>query len=198
MTTATSHEDALKIIASVEPLPQQRPQPALVVLVGSPGAGKSTVAEALGERRPLVVLNSDRVRTLLLDEPDYSFTETQRVVRAMRLATGELLQRNMTVVLDANHLTEWERSPLYNLAELHHARLVLIEVTAPMNVVLERLDQLRARDEPPEAQESEAAADVYHRLADQQEPITREHHTVDTSKDIDQFIGALVLDLDED
>ncbi len=197
MTTATSHEDALKIIASVEPLPQQRPQPALVVLVGSPGAGKSTVAAALGERRPLVVLNSDRVRTLLLDEPDYSFTETQRVVRAMRLATGELLQRNMTVVLDANHLTEWERAPLYNLAELHHARLVLIEVTAPMNVVLERLDQLRARDEPPEAQESEAAADVYHRLADQQEPITREHHTVDTSENIDQFIGALVLDLDE-
>lgn len=197
MTTATRQEDARKVIASVEPLPQQRPWPALVVLVGSPGAGKSTVASALGERSPLVVLNSDRVRTLLLDAPDYSFTETQRVVRAMRLAAGELLQRHMTVVLDANHLTEWERSPLYNLAELHHARLVLIEVTAPMRVVLERLDRLRARDELPEAQESEAAADVYHRLAGQQEPITRDHYTVDTSEDIDQFIGALVLDLDE-
>jgi uncharacterized protein len=194
MTTSEIQSDVDQILASVEPLPRQRAWPALVVLVGAPGCGKSTVAAALSERTPLVVLCSDDVREALVDEAGHSFAETQRVTRAMRSAAAELLSQRITVLLDATNLTEWERAPLYTLAEQQSARLILVEVTAPMEVVIERL---RERHERPDAREPGRAADIYHRMAGRREPIAREHHTVDTSTDIASFIDGLAMDLDE-
>ena len=191
--------DVDRILDSVQPLPRARAWPALVALVGPPGTGKSTLARDLAERTPLVVLCADDIRTLLAPQPDYSFEESQRVVRAMRLAAGALLQQGIGVVLDAANLTEWERQPLYGLAERHRARLVIVQVTAPMNVVLDRLQAKVLQPAAMRAAESavESPTDVYHRLAGRQEPITREHYTVDTSRDIQQFVEGLVLDLDE-
>jgi hypothetical protein len=63
-----------------------------------------------------------------------------------------------------------------------------------MNVVLERL---RDRHEGPDQDHAGSAADLYHRMAGRQEPIAREHYTVDTSSDVTQFIDALAMDLDE-
>lgn len=192
--TTQAPDDVSLIIDSLQPLPRPRATPALIVLVGPLGSGKSTIAKALRERTPIVVLHSDEVREQLIDAPEYSFAETRRVVRAMHSVSGELLRQRMTVVLDHTNLTEFERSPLYHLAEQHSARLVLVEVAAPMNVVLERLRDRHAGDEVPD---TGAAADVYHRMAGRQEPIAREHYTVDTSSDVTQFIAALALDLDE-
>ncbi len=187
--------DVDRILQSVQPLPRSRAWPALIALVGPPGTGKSTLARELAERTPLVVLHADDIRTLLAPQPDYSFEESQRVVRAIRLAAGELLEQSIGVVLDAANLTEWERQPLYGLAERHHARLVIVQVTAPMNVVLERLQEKALQ--PAAVGAVESPTDVYHRLAGRQEPITREHYTVDTSRDIRQFVEGLMLDLDE-
>src|SRR5437870_2951358 len=125
-----------RILQLVEPLPRPRAWPALIMLVGPPGAGKSTLAASLRERTPVVVLCADDARQLMIPRPDFSFEETKRVLRAMRLSVGDLLHRNISVVLDAPNLTEWERQPFYSLAELHQARLVIIEVTAPTAVVL--------------------------------------------------------------
>ncbi len=191
--------DVDRILQSVQPLPRPRAWPALVALVGPPGTGKSTVARALAARTPLVVLCENDIRTLLTPHPDYAFEESQHVVRATRLAAGELLEQSIGVVLDAANLSEWERQPLYSLAERHNARLVIVQVTAPMEVVLDRLSEKPLKPaavgavDPP----VESPTDVYHRLAGRQEPITREHYTVETSSDIQQFVGGLVLDLDE-
>ena len=192
--TAQAQDDLGRVIDAAQPLPRPRAWPALVVLVGPLGAGKSTVAEELRARTPIVVLRSDEVRDELIDEPGHSFAETQRVARAIRAAAGELLRERVTVMVDDANLTEFERSPLYALAEQHHARLILVEVTAPMNVVLERL---RDRHDGPDEGDTGSAADIYHRMAGRQEPIAREHYTVDTSRDVAQFIDALAMDLDE-
>ncbi len=192
--TTQARDDVSSVIDSLQPLPRPRAAPVLVVLIGPLGAGKSTVADALRERTPIVVLRSDEVREQLIDAPEYSFAETQRVVRAMHGASVDLLRQRMTVLVDHTNLTEFERAPLYHLAEQHGARLVLVEVAAPMNVVLERLRDRHARDE---LRDPGSAADVYHRMAGRQEPIGREHHTVDTSRDVTPFIDALTMELDE-
>jgi hypothetical protein len=192
--TTQAQDDLSRVINTVQPLPRPRAWPALVVLVGPLGAGKSTIAEALRARTPIVVLRSDEVRDELIDEPVHSFAETQRVARVIRAAAGELLLERVAVMVDDANLTEFERSPLYALAEQHNARLILVEVTAPMNVVLERL---RDRHAGPDQDDTGSAADLYHRMAGRQEPIAREHYTVDTSSDVTQFIDALAMDLDE-
>ncbi|MFN8639991.1 MAG: hypothetical protein U0360_11240, partial [Dehalococcoidia bacterium] len=131
---------------------------------------------------------------------DYSFSETRRVQRAVRLAIGELLHRNVSVVLDAPNLTEWERQPLYSIAELHRARLVLVEVTAPTEIVMERLagSFVPAGAAVSAGGVPQSPRDVHLQQAQRQEPITREHMQVDTSgAAFEQFVTALALDLEE-
>jgi predicted kinase len=197
-------QDFARVLASVEPLPRPRAWPALLVLVGPPGAGKSSLAKRLQARTPLVVLCADEIRQLLIPAADFSFDETKRVQRAMRLALGDLLHRNITVAFDAPNLTEWERQPLYSLAALHQARLIVIEVTAPTAVVLQRLAAMPAQPAPAVpaaalvAARAQSPGDVYHQMVQRQEPITREHLTIDTSvPGLEQFVEALALDLDE-
>ena len=197
-TKTDTPRDADVVLEALMPLPRARAWASLVVLVGPPGSGKSTLASRLADRTPIAVLSADAVRQRLAPVPDYSFGENQRVQRAIRAAIGELLHRNVSVVLDAPNLTEWERQPLYSIAELHGARLVLVDVTAPTDVVMARL----AGGAPPAADgmsgDPQSPRDVHLGHAMRREPITRDHMRVDTSAAaFDQFVTALALDLDE-
>jgi predicted kinase len=185
-------QDVERVLELAGSLPAPRAWPALVVLVGPPGAGKTTLCRSLCERMPVVVLDEEAIRYALAGIPDYSFGESQRVSRAIRAATAALLSRSATVVIDAPNLTEWERQPLYSLAEGKHARLVVVQVSSPIHVVLERIRRL-AREE----RADERLVEIYERMAGRQEPITRPHLTVDCSNDITQFVEGLVLDLEE-
>ncbi len=186
------------VLEALEPLPRARAWAALVVLVGPPGAGKTALASRLAQRTPIAVVSADAVRQRLAPTPEYSFGENQRVQRAIRAATGELLHRNVSVVLDAPNLTEWERQPLYGIAELHRARLVLVDVTAPTDVVMERLGSNAAPMSDGATGGPQSPRDVHLGHAMRREPITRDHMQVDTSGGaLDQFVTALALDLDE-
>jgi predicted kinase len=185
--------DIDRVRAMLGPVPPPRAWPALVVLVGPPGSGKSTLTHALAERLPVVKIDGDRIRDELFAAPDYSFGESQRVGRAVRALIGELLDQRITVVYDDSNLTEWERQPLYTLANMRNVRLVIVHVTAPVGVILDRIRGLAEASQ----RETTPLLELYERMVGRYEPIPRPHLTVDTSSDTRQFIEGVILDLEE-
>lgn len=76
-------------------------RPGIVVLVGLPGAGKSTLAAALSQRIPDArVLNKDVVRAALFEPCDYSAAERDISFSTMLDAARYHLGRGRVAILD--------------------------------------------------------------------------------------------------
>jgi len=164
-------------------LPRRR-RPALVLIVGLPGTGKSLFAARLAARTRLVILESDALRRLIFPNPRYSAAESSRLFAAVHAVIDRLLEKGTPCLLDATNLTEMHRQPLYEIAEARGAKLVIVEVVAPRQVVYQRLRD-RARQG---AANSEADIFVYERMRRQREDISRQHIVADTSQDVEQGV----------
>ncbi len=184
-------EDVDRILAAVGLHASRRKRPALVVLVGLPGSGKSRVAEELRARTGAVVLESDDLRRLLFPRRTYSAEESRRLFAAIHQATDQLLSKGVSVVSDATNLEERERMPLYEMAGRRRARLVLVHVTAPGSVIRRRL----VRRDAAGISRSEADVRVYERMRSRFEEVQQEHHLVDTSRDIQPALARIAKEM---
>ncbi len=106
----------------------------VVVLIGLPGAGKSTYLERLG----VTALSSDALRKLLADdETDQSIHpqvfETLRYLLRLRLT----LQRPVTYI-DATNLTPAERHPYVAMARAYGYQVEALFFDVPLAICLER------------------------------------------------------------
>ncbi len=156
-------------------------QGTLIALSGLPGTGKSHFAAQLAEKLPCVVLESDRIRKLLVARPRYTEPEHARVFAACHLLIEESLSRGHTVLFDATNLTETSRRPLRLICQRLDVPLLWVRVTAPLDVVKHRLE-LRDAGNPDGF--SDAGWIVYSRMARGEQPIKEPHFTVDSSSDI--------------
>ena len=161
-------------------------RPRLLMLAGLPGAGKSFFAREVTSLHPFLTLESDRLRKRLVPEPRYTPDEHRRVFRACHRLLGELLGQGYPLIFDATNLTERTRRPVYSIARRRNAPLVIAVVSAPTEIVRQRL---RDREEGLDPDTwSDAGWDIHSRMAPAWEPVTRPHISVDTSGDI---TGAL-------
>lgn len=172
------------ILAALGPRLPRRRRPVLVLIVGLPGTGKSSFAAQLAARTRLVILESDALRRLIFPNPRYSAAESSRLFAAVHAAIDRLLAKGTPCLLDATNLTEAHRQPLYDIADARGAKLVIVEVVAPRQVVHQRLKD-RAQQG---AANSEADVFVYERMRRQREEISREHIVVDTSQDVEPAV----------
>ena len=164
--------------------------PALIVLCGLPGAGKSHFArqlvgnlpERLHERLELVVLETDRLRKALVSRPKYTRGEHARVFSVCHLLIEEYLTQGRRVLFDATNLTEKAREPLYRIAARLDCPLLLVGFTVPVDVVKRRL-ALRAAGRGG-SDYSDATWLIHSRMRPFEEPIQRPHLMVDSSCDI--------------
>ena len=155
--------------------------PALVILCGLPGTGKSHFARALISRAPSFLwVNSDYCRKLLVSggppdcrRPDYSREEHQRVFAAMHALVAELLSAGHPVVFDATNLNEEVRRPLYAAADGAGVAPLLIRFTAARSLARQRLAE--REQGAAEAAHSDAGWAVYQRMADADAPAPRPH-----------------------
>lgn len=153
----------------------------LVALSGPPGVGKSHFAAQLAEKLPCVVLESDRIRKLLVAKPRYTGQEHARVFAVCHLLVEECLARGHRVVFDATNLSEAVRRPLRRICRRLSVPLLWMRVTAPLDVVKQRLV---GRDDGQPDGFSDAGWAVYCRMAPGEEPIKGPHFKVDSSSEI--------------
>lgn len=166
--------------------------PALLLLCGLPGSGKSYFAAALAQRIPLIILSSDRLRKLLIPRPRYSRGEHRRVFAAAHLLLAQLLAAGYAVVFDATNRTARARQPLYEVAEQAGAPLLIVEFTAPEEVIRQRLAR-RADGSAPAGYQDYSDADwrIYCQMRQGGDPIDRPHYRVDSSGDITPVLAEI-------
>ena len=180
--------DVERLTDSLGPLPEPEAKPTLIAISGLPGTGKSYFCGKLGERLLFLILESDALRKTLFSPPSYRQEESMRLFRAIHVLMERLLRRGVSVILDATNLSERYRERLYNIADRLNAKLILVRVEAPPELVRERL---KARVANPEAA-SGADWEVYEKMKSSVEKISRQHYVVDTSRDITPVLSKIV------
>ncbi len=183
--------DVERLTDSLGQLPEPVVKPAFVAVSGLPGTGKSYFCGRLAERLPFVVLQSDALRKVLFSPPNYSVDESSRLFRVIHLLIERLLKKGIPLILDATNLSERHREYLYSIADHLGAKLVLVRVEAPPQVVHSRL---KSRLENAESK-SDADWAVYERMRTSVDEIRRRHYAVDTSRDITPVLDKIVKEV---
>ncbi|MDO8635590.1 MAG: AAA family ATPase [Dehalococcoidia bacterium] len=175
------------------PLPEPLVQPPFIVVSGLPGTGKSYFSRRLAEKLPCIILESDSVRQQLYSNPTCSPEESARLFQVIHSLIEELLGNGIPVILDATNLSERNRETLYHIADKLKAKLILVRVEAPPDVVKQRLEARSAGYNP--GDNSRADWDVYQRMKSSVEKLARRHFAVDTSRDITPVIDKILREV---
>jgi len=157
------------------------PAPILMIMCGLSGTGKTHVSDGLLETMPAVRLRSDIERKRLhgyeqradtasgVDSGIYSESATRRTYEYLQQQAGILLKSGYHTIVDAAFLKAWQRKLFHDLALPAGTAVIIIECTAPADVLRSRL-QLRAR----QAQDaSEADLQVLEHQLQTIEPLTQ-------------------------
>jgi len=182
------NSDVQRLTESLGGLPEPVAEPTFIVVSGLPGTGKTYFCSQLAQRLPFVILESDVLRKTLFSSLSYSSEESSRLFQAIHLLIERLLKKGISLILDATNLSERHREYLYSIADRLDAKLILVRVEAPPQVVYERL---KTRQDDPE-NKSDAEWTVYQRMKPSVQKIHRNHYAVDTSRDITPVLDKIV------
>jgi predicted kinase len=106
-------------------------QPTLYLMLGFPGAGKTTISRTIAQQTGAVHVWADHERRAMFKEPSHSKSESDELYAALNATTDQLLGEGKSVIFDTsfNHYTD--REYLRQIAAKHHAKTVLVWVTTP-------------------------------------------------------------------
>src|ERR1700742_1731651 len=117
----------------------------LIAMAGLPGAGKSTVAEVIGNRLGFAVLSVDPIESALLSAGLDSDQPTGRAAYLVAEAIADAaLANGQSIIVDAVNAVDPAREQWVELAEKHGEKLKFIEVVrSDTEVHRERLEYPR-------------------------------------------------------
>ena len=182
--------DAQRLSESLGQLPEPVVKPAFIVVSGLPGTGKSYFCRKLAKRLPFIILESDTLRKTLFPAPTYSPPESSRLFQAVHRLIEGLLKKGIPLILDATNLSERYRERLYHIADHLDAKLILVRVEAPPEVVYQRLKARSAETNSESSSDADWA--VFQRMKSSVQKISRNHFAVDTSRDITPVLDKIV------
>jgi len=106
----------------------------LYLMLGYPGAGKTTTSKAIHELTGAVHLWADQERHKRFDNPTYSHQENLLLYQQMNQEASDLLKQGQNVIFDTNFNYFKDREHLRQLATKAGADTKLIWVTVPKTV----------------------------------------------------------------
>jgi predicted kinase len=163
--------------------------PMLIAMAGLPGTGKSTLATALADALPAVVLDKDKLRAGLIpsERIEYSRAQDDYIFELLIKAAQYNLNRGRNVILDGRTFTrgyQVERVLLF--ANEVGSDLHFIECVCPEAMALQRLAEDRAAAIHPAA---DRGAELYRSLRAEADPILRDHLVIETDQEVETLVG---------
>ena len=134
------------------------PPPALLLMHGLSGSGKTRISQSLLESLPAIRLRSDIERKRLhglatdadsgsgIDQGIYSHAASERTYRHLGKIAGILLDAGHHVIVDATFLQQSRLVPFIELAQSRSARCIIIDCQATEAELRERVAK-RAREQ---------------------------------------------------
>lgn len=112
----------------------------VVVLMGLPGSGKTTLATWLVQQSPLVVVSRDTIRAAMFPDCEYTAAEKIAAFHAMQDAIRINLDLGKSVCTDGmTFANESDRKDIRRLAQDSGSRLLEVLCDVPVQVAQERV-----------------------------------------------------------
>ena len=166
----------------------------LYLMLGFPGAGKTTTARIIAAVTGAVRLSSDELRFKMFAHPTFSQAEHDAVYRTLDYLTELLLSKNVSVIYDANLNRFKHRQDKYDICERSNAQAVLLWMQTPRDLAKQRaihedrahfapkdetlenmFERVTGLFEPPGASEHAISIDGTNVTADSMRQILQEH-----------------------
>lgn len=116
-------------------------QQTLYLMLGYPGAGKTTTAKLISELTGAVHLWADKIRRERYGTPTYSHQENIELYAHVNDMAAELLASGQSVVYDTNFNFYRDRQRLRQIAAKHGAQTVVVWVRTPKETAKSRATQ---------------------------------------------------------
>lgn len=112
--------------------------PKLYYFIGAPGAGKTTLAQAIAQKTGGKHLWADQERHKLFEQPTHAQSESDELYRKLNEAADYLLEQGRSVIYDTNFNFYADRAKMRAIADKHGAGTVLIWLTTPNRIAKQR------------------------------------------------------------
>ncbi len=179
---------------------RKKSRPGLAIVSGPSGSGKSVLAGALASRTGAALLSTDMLRARASAEPGrgvdidagkYSEESRAGVYDVMLDRADALLGEHRPVVLDGTFIQRQQRAPFIELARSSKRPLLIVECSAPDEVVRER----QKRREAESWSVSEGRWEVYlaqkQRIEPADEVSAAERIAVDTTLELEDQLEVI-------
>jgi predicted kinase len=166
-----------------EDLPDATPRAeigSLLLMVGLPASGKSSVVKALRQHLSFVVISTDFVRAYFRDRPNYTPAELSQVYTICHRLIERRLRRKQRVVFDASNHLAVRREQVIKVAHACGAPVAICLVQAAQEAARQRLKK-RNDGRGRKDDLSDADWSVYKWMVEVQEPLVRPHIVLDTT-----------------
>lgn len=169
-----------EIDAQLPDSPAVRKGGSLLMMVGLPGTGKSSIVRSLMTYFPCIVVSTDSIRAKMRRQPTYTTAEMGLIYEVCYAIIEKRLEQGQRVVFDASNYLESRRQYVANLAKSCGAPVAICYVQASQETIGHRLSQ-RISGKRQTGDLSDADWAVYKWMVEAQEPIVGEHLILDTT-----------------